>query len=137
MNDRNPVGLLASALSETRWRGACRAAGFAVLGYAPRAAGGRRWPHQACRPAESVAEVRRLCGRIVLQCCNTQQVEEVVEGAWDCCRSPHPPGLREFVMNLSTCDPERIAALAARSRARELNISGDAHLRQPRPVGKR
>jgi 3-hydroxyisobutyrate dehydrogenase-like beta-hydroxyacid dehydrogenase len=81
------------------------------------------------RPAESVAEVGRLCGRIVLAVFNTDQVEEVIESSGGLLSVPAPAGDPRIVINLSTCIPERIIALRERTRARglafvEMPISG-------------
>lgn len=75
-------------------------------------------------PAESAAGVAADCPTVVLAVFDTSQVESVVEG---------PPGLFgtavRTVICMSTCDPDRIGALAARAAARgiallEVPVSG-------------
>lgn len=77
----------------------------------------------------SVAEVAARCEIIVLAVFNTDQVEQVVEGkagVLDAMGGGLPP---RILVCTSTCDPERLAALAARTGPRaarflEVPISG-------------
>ena len=105
-------------------------AGFTVVGYAPSLASREALRALGGRPADSVAEVGRACGRVVLAVFNTSQVEEVVEGEGGLLAVAPPAGESRVVINLSTCEPERIIALNARTRARaafvEMPISGTA-----------
>jgi 3-hydroxyisobutyrate dehydrogenase-like beta-hydroxyacid dehydrogenase len=73
------------------------------------------------RAVESVAEVGRLCERIVLAVFNTEQVEDVVEGSGGLLSVAAPGAGARIVINLSTCIPERIVAL--RQRTRELGLA--------------
>ena len=105
-------------------------AGFTVVGYAPSLASREALRDLGGRPVDSVAEVGRLCGRVVLAVFNTSQVEEVVEGEGGLLSVTPSSGEPRVVINLSTCEPERIIALNARTRDRasfvEMPISGSA-----------
>jgi 3-hydroxyisobutyrate dehydrogenase len=124
-----PVGVIGTGLMGTACAKRLLAAGFEVMGHdadpgklkALKALGGRA--------ARSLAEVAGACGIAVVAVFNTGQVEDVIEG---------PRGLLALrpaaadpltVVCVSTCDPDRIAALAARlPRARlrfvEAPVSG-------------
>ena len=104
------LGLLGQALAR-RLRGS----GFAVVGFDIDAA---KMAHLATiggEPASTVAELAQRCDPIVLAVFDTDQVEEVVERAL-------PAGLARTVICCSTCDPDRIAALAERVAGRGLRF---------------
>jgi len=105
-------------------------AGYTVVGYAPSLASRLTLRDLGGRPVDSVAEVGRACGRVILAVFNTSQVEEVVEGTGGLLSVAPPAGESRVVINLSTCEPERIIALNARTRERlsfvEMPISGAA-----------
>jgi 3-hydroxyisobutyrate dehydrogenase-like beta-hydroxyacid dehydrogenase len=67
------------------------------------------------RPAESIADAAKPACRIIVAVFNTEQVEDVVENHL-------LPTLRDdsdkIVLCMSTCDPDRVAALAKRVTAR-------------------
>jgi 3-hydroxyisobutyrate dehydrogenase-like beta-hydroxyacid dehydrogenase len=103
-------------------------AGYSVVGYAPSVASRDALKQLGGRPLESVAEVGRTCGLVVLAVYNTSQVEEVVEGAGGLLSVAPPAGESRVVINLSTCEPDRIMALDKRVQGRtvfvEMPISG-------------
>jgi 3-hydroxyisobutyrate dehydrogenase-like beta-hydroxyacid dehydrogenase len=106
-----PVGVVGVGLMGTAVTKRLRGAGFDVLGYdvdpqklAPLTALGGR-------AAGSLAEVAHACGTVVLSVFNTDQVEEVTAGLL-AARAAGAPALT--LVCTSTCDPDRIAALAAR-----------------------
>jgi 3-hydroxyisobutyrate dehydrogenase-like beta-hydroxyacid dehydrogenase len=105
-------------------------AGFTVVGYAPSLASREALRALGGRPLDSVAAVGQACGRVVLAVFDTSQVEDVVEGQGGLLSVASPSGEPRTVINLSTCDPERIMALNERARARtlfvEMPISGTA-----------
>jgi len=108
------VGLLGQALAQ-RLIGA----GFAVAGFDVDAAKNARLAALGGAPAGSVAELARRCDPIVLAVFTTDQVEDVVE------RQLNPAageGAGRIVFVASTCDPDRIAALAQRVRPRGLRL---------------
>lgn len=108
MTDRM-VGLIGLGLMGEVLAGRLKDAGFGVLGYDVDPAKNARLAARGGRAAGSPSEVAAACDRIVLAVFSTDQVEEVVE------RSLVPsaqPGT--IVLCTSTCDPDRIAALAGR-----------------------
>ncbi len=80
--------------------------GFRVLGYDIDAAKGAKLQAMGGEAA-SLADVAK-CGTVVLAVFTTDQVEQVVENTLA------PLGGGKIVLCTSTCDPDRIAALAAR-----------------------
>ncbi len=82
-------------------------AGFRVLGYDIDAAKGAKLKAMGGEAA-SLAEVAK-CGTVVLAVFSTDQVEDVVENTL-----VPAAGSGKIVLCTSTCDPDRIAALAAR-----------------------
>jgi 3-hydroxyisobutyrate dehydrogenase-like beta-hydroxyacid dehydrogenase len=124
------VGLLGIGLVGRAVARRLLGAGFMVVGYAPSLASREALKALGGRPVDSVAEVGRACGRVVLAVFDTTQVEEVVEGKGGLLSVAPPPGESRIVINLSTCEPERIIALNARARERisfvEMPISGAA-----------
>jgi 3-hydroxyisobutyrate dehydrogenase-like beta-hydroxyacid dehydrogenase len=117
------IGLMGTAITR-RLRGA----GFDVLGYdvdPPKLAG---LAGLGGRAARTLDEVARACGTVVLSVFTTDQVEEVTEGLL----ASRPAGAPLLTLVCtSTCDPDRIATLAARlpaDRARlvEAPVSGSS-----------
>jgi putative dehydrogenase len=106
-------------------------AGYDVVGYAPSAASRQALRDLGGRPVESVAEVGRACGLVVLAVFNTSQVQDVVEGQDGLLSVAPPAGESPVVINLSTCEPDRIIALEKRIRGRasfvEMPISGTSN----------
>jgi 3-hydroxyisobutyrate dehydrogenase-like beta-hydroxyacid dehydrogenase len=125
---RKNVGLLGIGLVGKAVARRLLDAGFMVVGYDPSAASQDALRNLGGRPVDSVAEVGRVCGPVVLAVFNTSQVEEVVEGKGGLLSVPPPPGASRIVINVSTCEPERVIALDARIRARaafvEMPVSG-------------
>jgi 3-hydroxyisobutyrate dehydrogenase-like beta-hydroxyacid dehydrogenase len=83
------------------------AAGFAVSGFDIDPVKNKRLERIGGRAA-SLAEIAKECDPIVLAVFTTEQVEDVVE------RALLPAAAGKIVLCTSTCDPDRIAALAAR-----------------------
>jgi putative dehydrogenase len=107
MTDQRPIGLFGIGLMGEVLAQRLVAAGFAVLGYDVDPSKGARLAKLG-GTAASLQEVAR-CDRVVLAVFSTDQVEEVVE------KSLAPAaGSGKIVLCTSTCDPDRIAALAAR-----------------------
>lgn len=103
-------------------------AGFAVIGYAPSLASRDALRQLGGRPLDSVAEVGRACGTVVLAVFDTTQVEAVIEGVGGLLSVAPPAGQSRAIINLSTCEPDRVMALDERIRGRamfmEMPISG-------------
>jgi len=111
---RKPVGVIGTGLMGTACAKRLLAAGFDVLGYdvaAPKLAGLLALGGRAAR---SVAEIAGSCDRVVLAVFHTAQVEETIEGPGGLVAS-RPRGAPPLTaICVSTCDPDRISALAAR-----------------------
>jgi len=71
------------------------------------------------RASRSIAELARECARVVLAVFNTDQVEDAIEGP-NGLLAADAPALTAICV--STCDPDRIAALAARVPAERLRF---------------
>jgi 3-hydroxyisobutyrate dehydrogenase-like beta-hydroxyacid dehydrogenase len=106
-------------------------AGYDVVGYAPSQGSREALRELGGRPVESVAEVGRACGHVVLAVFNTTQVQDVVEGENGLLSVASLAGESRVVINLSTCEPDRIIALEERIRGRasfvEMPISGTSN----------
>ncbi len=111
---RQPVGVIGTGLMGTACARRLRGAGYDVLGYdvdagkldALRALGGRA--------AASMAEVARDCETAVLAVFDTGQVEDALEGPRGLLAARRVGASPMTVACVSTCDPDRIAALAGR-----------------------
>jgi 3-hydroxyisobutyrate dehydrogenase-like beta-hydroxyacid dehydrogenase len=101
------VGLVGLGLMGEVYARRLMAAGFSVIGFDIDPAKNQRLEQIGGR-AGSLAGIARDCNPIVLAVFNTDQVEEVVEHALI------PAAAGKIVLCTSTCDPGRIAALAAR-----------------------
>jgi len=103
-------------------------AGYDVVGYAPSEGSRSALKEFGGRPVGSVEAVGRSAGLVVLAVFNTSQVEDVVEGTDGLLSVSPPAGESRAVVNLSTCEPDRIMALDDRVRGRtrfvEMPISG-------------
>jgi 3-hydroxyisobutyrate dehydrogenase-like beta-hydroxyacid dehydrogenase len=96
------------------------AAGFDVLGYDIAADKLAPLVTLGGRAARSVAEIARACDKVMLAVFNTEQVEETVEGPRGLLASRPQDSPPLTAICISTCDPDRIAALAARLPAGRL-----------------
>jgi 3-hydroxyisobutyrate dehydrogenase-like beta-hydroxyacid dehydrogenase len=104
---KSPVGIIGLGLMGEVYARRLMAAGFSVIGFDVDPAKNQRLGQIGGR-AGSIAEIAEKCDPIVLAVFNTDQVEEVVE------RALLPAASGKIVLCTSTCDPDRIAALAAR-----------------------
>jgi 3-hydroxyisobutyrate dehydrogenase-like beta-hydroxyacid dehydrogenase len=107
MPANTPVGVIGLGLMGDVYTHRLVAASFAVIGFDIDAAKNARLAALGGR-AGSLAEIARDCDPIVLAVFDTDQVEDVVE------RALLPAAADKIVLCTSTCDPDRIAALAAR-----------------------
>jgi 3-hydroxyisobutyrate dehydrogenase-like beta-hydroxyacid dehydrogenase len=108
------VGLIGTGLMGMACAKRLLGAGFDVLGYDVDSAKLARLAQQGGRPADSVADIARTCRRIVLAVFNTEQVEDVIEGPKGMLAALPPGAPPITAICVSTCDPDRIAALAGR-----------------------
>lgn len=125
----NPVGMIGIGLMGSVMSARLMAAGFPVTGFDVRAEAREKLATAGGRAVASLAEIARDCERAVISVFDTQQVEDVIEGAGGVLSVPAAERRVKVVVNTSTCEPDRIAALAERAVARglrfvELPISG-------------
>ena len=125
-NGISQVEIMGNAVE--RFAGAPQAAGgggFTVAGYDIDAAKRERLPASGGRACASLAELATVCDVALLAVFNTEQVEWVTD-ALIAARASGAPRLT--IVCTSTCDPDRVAALAARTKAQanfiEMPISG-------------
>jgi 2-hydroxy-3-oxopropionate reductase len=133
MADRTPVGLIGVGLMGEVYARRLVAARLTVIGFDVDAAKNERLAQIGAR-AGSLADIACDCDPIVLAVFSTDQVEDVVE------RALLPAAAGKIVLCTSTCDPDRIAALAARVADRlrflETPVSGTSEqVRQGDGVG--
>ena len=108
----NPVGIVGTGLMGTACARRLRSAGFAVVGYDVDAAKLDAFEQAGNQRASSLAQLAGRCRHIVLAVFNTQQVEDTIAGAGGLLEAA--AGRQLVAVCVSTCDPDRIAALAAR-----------------------
>ena len=112
-----PIGLVGLGLMGTALARRLLGAGFPVRGFDIDAPRRKDFAALGGAEARSIAEIARSCPIVALAVFTTEQVEQVIEG---------PAGLigaqTRVVICASTCDPDRIAALAARVRERGLAL---------------
>jgi 3-hydroxyisobutyrate dehydrogenase-like beta-hydroxyacid dehydrogenase len=119
MTSRMAVGLIGIGLLGQALAHRLRTAGFEVMGFDIDAAKTARLVELGGRPAASIADLARRCEPIVLAVFSTDQVEAVVEGEL---LPALGDGSGKVVLCASTCDPDRIAALAERVATRGLRL---------------
>lgn len=133
--DRKPVGVIGTGLMGMACAKRLLAAGFDVLGYDIDAAKLAALAALGGRAARSAAEIAGSCDRVVLAVLNTGQVEETIEGPGGLVASRPQDSLPLTAICVSTCDPDRITALAARLAGGRLRfvvapVSGTASRRR-------
>jgi len=119
MSDAKPIGIAGLGLMGTALAERLTGAGHAVLGFDIDAAKGEAIKKFGGAAAASLADLARRCDLIFLAVFDTDQVEAAVENGI-------LPAVGEksgkIVVCVSTCDPDRIAALAARTEPRGLHF---------------
>jgi putative dehydrogenase len=103
------IGLMGTALAQR-----LIAAGFAVFGYDPAPDKRARLATMGGTAVPTAAALAGQCDTIFLAVFDTDQVVEVVEGRDGLIAARNPAQPRLTLICVSTCDPERIASLAAR-----------------------
>lgn len=101
------LGLIGTSLAQR-----LLAAGYDVYGHDVRAERNDHLASLGGKSCMSPADVARQCDAVVLSVFNTDQVEDLLEGAGSAGFNH-----RHLVICTSTCDPDRIEALAKRARA--------------------
>jgi len=119
MPQSGPVGLIGLGLLGQALAQRLIGAGFAVTGFDIEAAKGAALAKLGGRPAASIAEVARQSAPIVLAVFSTDQVEEVIERDLIAALGERS---NKILLCASTCDPDRVAALAKRVAARGLRF---------------
>lgn len=121
-NDDRRLGLIGLGLIGTALARRLIAAGFSVDGYDPAAEARERLVGSGGTPVGSIAEIAKTCRRVLVAVFDTAQVEAVTEGSDGLLAVPEGERATRQVLSFSTCDPDRIAALAARLQARGLDL---------------
>jgi 3-hydroxyisobutyrate dehydrogenase-like beta-hydroxyacid dehydrogenase len=126
MSFEPPVGVIGIGLMGEVLAGRLVAAGFSVVGFDIDPAKTARLEELGARAAASIADLARAANPIVLAVFNTDQVEEVVEKHIlpTLAKPGGKPGSKpgKIVLCTSTCDPDRVAALAGRVTQRGLRF---------------
>lgn len=120
IDKRQPVGVIGVGLMGTACARRLLGAGFDVLGYDVDATTLAKLETLGGRAARSLAEVANACRKVVLAVFNTDQVEETIEGAQGLIALRQADAGPLTVLCVSTCDPERIAALVGRIPAQRI-----------------
>ncbi len=116
-----PVGVVGIGLIGLALARRLIAAGFGVVGYDIDASRMDALREIGGVPADSLAELGARCGRILLAVYDTGQVEAALEGPEGLAISPRDAPSPIFV-SVSTCDPDRIAALGERLAHRTVTL---------------
>jgi 3-hydroxyisobutyrate dehydrogenase-like beta-hydroxyacid dehydrogenase len=112
--ERQPVGIIGTGLMGTACAKRLRAAGFDVLGYDVDPAKLAQLAALGGCAASSIAEIARSSDKVVLAVFDTDQVQDAIEGPQGLLAGRPAGGPPLTVVCVSTCDPDRISALAAR-----------------------
>ena len=128
---RGPVGLIGIGLMGSAIARRLLGAGFGVMGYDVSAEARARLAALGGEPADSIAVIAAACPHVVVAVFDTNQVEDVVAGPAGLLATPAEARRTARVLNTATCEPDRIAALAARIRPQglaliELPVSGSS-----------
>jgi 3-hydroxyisobutyrate dehydrogenase-like beta-hydroxyacid dehydrogenase len=110
----SPVGVLGVGLIGTALARRLVVAGLEVVGFDVDAAKREGLAAIGGQGLASVADVARAADRILVSVFDTGQVEDVVEGKGGLAEVAAGTGSEKLVLVVSTCDPDRIARLAAR-----------------------
>lgn len=126
---QKPVGIIGTGLMGMACAKRLLGAGYNLLGYDVDAAKGQNFEALGGRFTTVLAQIATECDVAVIAVFNTDQVEEVIEGSRGllALRPDNSPPIT--VLCVSTCDPDRIEALArrlpaARIRYVDLPVSG-------------
>jgi 3-hydroxyisobutyrate dehydrogenase-like beta-hydroxyacid dehydrogenase len=114
MSFEPPVGVIGTGLMGEVFARRLAGAGFSVIGFDIDPAKSARLKQFGARPAAAIADIARAARVIVLAVFNTDQVEAVVEQEILPVLGERSGRSDKVVLCTSTCDPDRVAALAAR-----------------------
>ena len=123
------VGLIGCGLMGSACARRLMQAHFEILAYDVDKAKLAAIAETGARPAASITELVTACDTLVIAVFNTDQVEEVIEGPGGALDALRGQKSGRVLICVSTCDPDRLAALAARVAPRgaqllEVPISG-------------
>jgi len=118
MSFEPPVGVIGIGLMGEVFARRLVAAGFGVAGFDVDPDKTARLAEFGAHPAASIGDLARAANPIVLAVFDTGQVEQVVEELVPVLGTSG--GKRKVVLCTSTCDPDRVAALAERAEERGL-----------------
>ena len=113
----SPIGVIGLGLIGTSLARRLLEASYDVYGYDVRAERNTKLASLGGQPCASPTQVAQHCDAVVLSVFNTEQVEEVVEGKGNAGFTD-----RHIVICTSTCDPDRIEALAKRAAQRGIRF---------------
>ena len=119
---RHPIGVIGTGLMGTACAKRLVAAGHEVLGYDVDTRTLEKFAETGGRAARSLAEIVQACQEIVLAVFNTDQVEDTIEGPQGLLAALPADAAPLTVVCVTTCDPDRVAALAARIPAHRLHF---------------
>jgi 3-hydroxyisobutyrate dehydrogenase-like beta-hydroxyacid dehydrogenase len=122
MSFEPPIGVIGIGLMGEVFVHRLVSAGFSVVGFDIDPVKTARLTELGARGAASIADVARAANPIVLAVFDTDQVEEVVEKEILPALGPHSREPGKIVMCTSTCDPDRVAALAQRAAGQGLRF---------------
>jgi len=114
MPGQQQVGVIGTGLMGTACAKRLLAAGFDVLGFDADPAKLEALRSQGGRAAASVTDIARACEIVVLAVFKTEQVEDVIEGPDGLLAAVRDGMAPRTALCVSTCDPDRIAALVSR-----------------------
>ena len=114
MEKAAPVGVIGTGLMGTACARRLLGAGHRVLGFDVDVAKLAAFAAVGCGAASSVAAISRACRKVVLCVFNTDQVEQTIEAPGGILATLPPDAPPLVAVCTSTCDPDRIAALATR-----------------------
>jgi L-threonate 2-dehydrogenase len=116
------IGIVGLGLMGTACVQRLRQAGMDVIAFDIDAAKRATARAAGAREALSVAELVPRCRVVILAVFNTDQVETVIEGPLGVLEAETGDEVAPVVICLSTCDPDRLAALGERAAARGLRL---------------
>ena len=117
-----PVGVIGTGLMGTACAKRLLGAGFEVIGYDADAAKLKALETLGGRAVRALADVAGACDFAVMAVFNTDQVEEVTAALQGLVFTRPAGAVPLTVLCVSTCDPDRIAALAARTPGERLRF---------------
>ena len=127
--DIRAVGIVGLGLIGTSLAKRLLNTGFVVFGYDVNPGRSAALTTLGGTAVETLGDMGENCSTVIISVLSTDQVEAVVEG--DACYNPMNLAPGSLVISASTCDPDRIAALATRIedqglRFLEVPLSGNS-----------